>query len=279
LLKRSTVRNRLTYVTRFYEYAKAEGWIGSLPFGFESRTVRSRSSGTMRVRDVMPRAHKGLPQFLSKAEIAALLAATTNKHHGIILRLALGTGLRREELATFPARYVVDPDRSCTRNRNISVHLDPGDGSGMKTKGGRSRTIFMSRELMKDLHEYLALRRGERASLRKLRHHTLFLNQAGAPYGLDGKSLDRIVREIGAKVGLDVWTHKLRHSYATHTLAMLQSRRRENRVEPLVFLQRQLGHASIQSTLIYLHLIHELVDDAVIAYDAELDAFTGAAGG
>jgi integrase/recombinase XerD len=60
---------------------------------------------------------------------------------------------------------------------------------------------------------------------------------------------------------------------------MLQSRRRENRVEPLVFLQRQLGHASIQSTLIYLHLIHELVDDAVIAYDAELDAFTGAAGG
>ncbi len=54
---------------------------------------------------------------------------------------------------------------------------------------------------------------------------------------------------------------------------------RENRVEPLVFLQRQLGHASIQSTLIYLHLIHELVDDAVIAYDAELDAFTGAAGG
>jgi integrase/recombinase XerD len=41
----------------------------------------------------------------------------------------------------------------------------------------------------------------------------------------------------------------------------------------LVFLQRQLGHASIQTTMVYLHLVNELADDAVLAYDEELNVF------
>ena len=41
--------------------------------------------------------------------------------------------------------------------------------------------------------------------------------------------------------------------------------------EPLVFVQRQLGHSSIQTTMVYLHLINERADDAVLAYDDELN--------
>jgi integrase len=63
----------------------------------------------------------------------------------------------------------------------------------------------------------------------------------------------------------------LRHTYATYTLAALQ-RTRSNGVEPLVFLQRQLGHSSIQNTMVYVHLINELADNAVLAYDAELNS-------
>ena len=66
------------------------------------------------------------------------------------------------------------------------------------------------------------------------------------------------------------WTHLLRHTYATRTLAALQRARDHNRIEPVVFVQRQLGHASIQTTMVYLHLVQNLADDAVLAYDDEL---------
>ena len=66
----------------------------------------------------------------------------------------------------------------------------------------------------------------------------------------------------------------LRHTYATHTLVMLQ--RNRGSLDPLVFVQRQLGHSSIQTTMVYLHLVNELADDAVLAYDDELNEGLGA---
>ena len=61
----------------------------------------------------------------------------------------------------------------------------------------------------------------------------------------------------------------LRHTYATHTLHAMQ--RVGVGIDPLIFVQRQLGHASIQTTRVYLHLLHERADDAVLAYDDELN--------
>ncbi len=55
----------------------------------------------------------------------------------------------------------------------------------------------------------------------------------------------------------------------THTLCALQ--RAETKLEPLVFVQHQLGHASIQTTMVYLHLVHERANQAVLAYDDELN--------
>jgi integrase/recombinase XerD len=231
------------------------------------------------VRDVMPRVHKDLPRFLSAEQVKALVTGATNPHHRMIIRLALGSGLRKEELATFPAAYVFDPDRAGAKGRNIRVNLAPSDGHGMKTKGGKPRVIYVSRCLMKDLYHYSVHYRGQRASLSKDVHRPLFLNQAGLPFSADGKSLDRIVRLIGQKAGFKVWTHMLRHTYATHTLVVLQRNRAANRIEPLVFLQQQLGHASIQTTMVYLHLINELADDAVLAYDDELNELVGGADG
>ena len=41
--------------------------------------------------------------------------------------------------------------------------------------------------------------------------------------------------------------------------------------------QRQLGHSSIQTTMIYLHLVNEMADEAVLAYDDELSEMAGVA--
>lgn len=287
-LARSTVRNRLLYVCEFYSFAQRQNWIDKLPFGYETRRVlrgggflahADASGGRATARDVMPRVHKGLPKFLSAEQIQALLAAATNPHHRMILRLALGTGLRREELATFPRAYVFDPDLVGRPERNIRVCLDPRDGHGMTTKGDKPRDIYIGRRLMKDLNHYAVHYRGLRSSLSRNPRAALFLNQSGEPFSADGKSLDRIVRQIGEKAGVRTWTHLLRHTYATHTLIALQRSRDRNRIEPLVFVQRQLGHASVQTTMVYLHLVHDLADDAVLAYDDELNELAKAPDG
>jgi integrase len=285
-LARNTVRNRLLYVCEFYAFALRQQWIARLPFSYEARRGgrergflgHLRRGQHISARDVMPRAHQNLPKFLSAEQIKQLLAAATNLHHQMIIRLALGSGLRKGELATFPLAYIFNPDRG-NDSRNVRIDLEPSDGNGIKTKGSRTRAIFVSRTLMRDLHQYVVHHRGERASLSKEPQRQLFLNQDGNPYSADGKSLDRIVRMIGQKAGFRVWTHMLRHTYATHALVALQRHREGNRLEPLVFLQKQLGHASPQSTLIYLHLIQELADQAVLAYDEELDELTRGSNG
>lgn len=156
-----------------------------LPFAYEERSVKREtdffahvdaSGGKAMANDVMPRRHEALPKFLTLAEIKALLAAAENPHHRIMIRLALHTGLRREELAAFPLAYVFDPDRAVRTERNLRIRLDPFDGSGMVTKGSLPREIYVSRLFMAELYRYVSKVRGERASLSKTSQTPLFLN-------------------------------------------------------------------------------------------------------
>ncbi|AYF88136.1 site-specific integrase [Pseudomonas sp. DY-1] len=281
----NTTYQRLHYICEFYEFALKQGWVKRLPFTYEERTVRRQtgflahldaSGGKAMVNDAMPHRPKALPKFLSMAEVKALLAAVENPHHRMMMRLALQTGLRREEIATFPLTYVFDPDKGGKTERNLRIHLDPSDGSGMATKGSKPRKIHVSRKFMAELYRYVTKVRGERASLSKTPQRALFLNQFGEPYSEDGKSLNRIISEAGKRAGIKVHTHMLRHTYATHTLVSLQ-RTPESGLEPLVYVQRQLGHSSIQTTMVYLHLVNEMADQAVLAYDDELNALAEAA--
>lgn len=277
-LARGTTRQRLHYVCKFYEYAQKQEWVSRLPFGYEERPAKREpsflahvdaSGGKAMANDIMPRADRILPKFLSMGEIRKLLMAADNPHHRMIIRLGLQAGLRREEIATFPLAYIFDPEKSGRRERNILIRLDPFDGHGIKTKGSKPREIYISRRFLADLYRYVVQVRGERASLSGSKHKPLFLNQFGEPYADDGKGITRIVENIGKRAGIKVYTHMLRHTYATHTLVALQ--RNRGGVEPLVYVQRQLGHESIQTTMVYLHLVNELADEAVLAYDDELN--------
>jgi site-specific recombinase XerD len=278
-LARSTTRQRLLYVCEFYKYAERQGWINRIPFSYEERrTTRPAGflahldarGGRAMTNDVIPHQHRTLPKFLAMYEIKALLAVVENPHHRMMIRFGLQTGLRREEIASFPLAYIYDPNNSGKKERNIRLCLDPKDGSGMLTKGSKPRDIYISRHFLSELHRYVVQIRGERASLSQNQHKPLFLNQFGKPFADDGKGIERIVRKIGARIGIKVYPHMLRHSYATHTLSALQKTR--DAIDPLVFLQRQLGHSSIHTTMVYLHLVNELADEAVLAYDDELNA-------
>ncbi|MEQ7921285.1 site-specific integrase [Xanthomonas sp. WHRI 1810A] len=277
-LARNTTRQRLTYICKFYEFALGKSWVKRLPFGHEERTVQrgstflehiDASGGKALVNDVMPRRYKALPKFLSMAQVKSLLEAIENPHHRIMVQLALHTGLRRNELATFPVASVFDPDKIGGTERNFRIQLNPQDGNGMETKGSKERYIWVTRKFMSKLYRYVSKVRGERSSLGQ-DQNAMLLNHLGEPYGSAGKSLNRIIKEAGKRAGIEVHAHMLRHTYATHTLVNLQ-RNPRNGLDPLVYLQRQLGHSSIQTTMVYLHLIDEIADNAVLAYDDELN--------
>ena len=283
-LKRNTVRHRLVYVCEFYVYARSQGWVARLPYSMEIRHLCQQggflshveaSNERVEVRSVMPRKHQDLVKFLTKSQGEDLIGAAKNVHHEAIIRLALGTGLRREELATFPLAYVFDPDKAGVPTRNVRCTLDPSDGSGMQTKGSKARVIYMTRSLMKHLHRYAIHHRRARASQETKEYPNLFLNERGQPWAKNGKGIEAMVRKLGKAIGIAVHPHMLRHTYATQMLIALQRNRKNNRIEPLVFIQGQLGHASIHQTTQYLHLVNELADDAVLAYDDELNDFEG----
>jgi site-specific recombinase XerD len=275
-LARSTTCQRLLYVCKFYEFSLKTNWITNLPFGYEERNVARNSSffahlysgTTSKANDIMPRRHQTLPKFLNRQQIRCLLQKADNPHHRMIIRLALQTGLRREEIATFPIQYIFDPDDLNPNERNIRIYLDPYDGYGILTKGSKPRHIYISRRFLSELNTYKLKIRGERASLSTNDENQLFLNKFGRPFAQDGKKIEGIVRDIGKKAGIKLHPHMLRHTYATHTLSALQNT--HGSIDPLVFVQRQLGHASIHTTMIYLHLINELADNAVFTYDDEL---------
>lgn len=273
----STTRQRLHYVCQFYLYAHSRKWIENLPFHLEDRRVNKKqkflahidSTGGFTSRnDIMPSQHQKLPKYLKSDQAKNLILTTRNPHHRALIEFALHTGLRREELATFPLAYVEKYMYSEEIDKNIKIILNPQDGHGIRTKGSKEREIFISIAGMSAIVRYLKFHRNERVLDRTSQSKTLFVNKNGYPYSGDGKGIEKIVRNCAQKAGIKAYPHMLRHTYATQTLLALKAH--SPSIDPLIFLQRQLGHASIQTTAIYLHLIDEMAETAILSYDEEL---------
>jgi len=89
-------------------------------------------------------------------------------------------------------------------------------------------------------------------------HQQLLTGRDGRPLGTHGLNL--LFHRAAKKAGLErdgVTLHTLRHSFATMLL--------HKRVD-LVSLQRLLGHSTLESTSIYLHLDMSRLRDAVQAH-------------
>ena len=74
-----------------------------------------------------------------------------------------------------------------------------------------------------------------------------------------------------AESALSCGSAHVRHTYATHMLKGLLERK-SSKFEPLMYLQARLGHSSITTTMKYLHLVNDLVDDLSIEYQQQIDA-------
>ncbi len=219
-LDRRTLHNHASALRAFFKYWARHG-----------RVQRNPLAGMP-----LPKLEKRLPQFLTEAQMKALLAgpqrllenqsidAFTAWRDRLVMELLYGGGLRVSEL----------------------VNLNHGD---IDPESGVARVMGKGRkERLCPLGQVAA------AVLRKFRDE--FTGEAGptAPVVINPNQSRMTVRAVQlmlkrylslAELPLDLTPHKLRHSYATHLL---------NAGADLRLVQELLGHASLASTQIYTHV-------------------------
>jgi site-specific recombinase XerD len=169
--------------------------------------------------------HKTLPEILTREEAQLLIYNCANVKHKAFFLLAYGAGLRVSEIA---ALRVKDID-----SKSMRIFVRGG-------KGGKDRYTLLSGECLCALREYWSVYRPKHPE------GWLFLG-AGKHTHItsDGIAIafKAHIKRLG--IGKNVSFHSLRHSFATHLLedgaAIFQ-------------IKELLGHASLGSTAVYLHL-------------------------
>lgn len=173
-----------------------------------------------------PRREKKLPVVLSQQEVERIINATSNIKHRAILMLTYSSGLRRQELQMIKPQ-AIDSTR-------MQVHVVQG-------KGKKDRYTILSSKTLDLLRLYFKY---ERPSV------FLFESQGKKGIHLSDTTLENIIKKSASKarIGKNVSFHTLRHSFATHLL--------ENGVN-IKLIQQFLGHTSLTTTSVYLHLANE----------------------
>lgn len=180
----------------------------------------------------LPRLSSELPDVLTIQEIDAMIAAIppekdeSLRNHAIIETL-YGSGLRVSELVAA---------RISRLNLREEVLIVEG-------KGNKQRMVPLSPAAISLIKEYLPTR--ERLNIKPAGQDVIFLNRRGAP--LSRVMVFYIIRDLAAMAGITktVSPHTLRHSFATHLLEGGANLRA---------IQEMLGHESIATTELYLHL-------------------------
>jgi integrase/recombinase XerD len=272
-----TINSRLRTICSFYRWAHEQEIIERLPFDLEEVNVRKRggsdffahvdvSGNKQQSPDIMLREKKKPFQVLTTGQIHTLLTSMENETHRLIVRLGLQTGMRADELATFPASYVID----CNTRRDIrNIVVTLLDPTEMRTKGSVPRKIHIPKVLMDDLWQYKVLERPGRLPDDHEPPSALFLTECGNPYR--SSAFWSIFHRMSKKLGFKVGPHLLRHSYATHTLNALRKHTEVGNV--LLYLRDRLGHASINTTMQYLHLLDSIQDEILDEYQERINAF------
>ena len=242
-----TVRRRLSSISGLFAFLQARGDVEAnpVPRGLPTRRERQRP------RQGVPlvRTPRTLPRILQPVQVDALLAALrTHRDRAMCEAMVLG-GLRRCEVLGLRLE-----DLQVAARR---VFIAEG-------KGGHQRQIPVSGRFFASVAAYLESERPPGIGTDRL-----FVVLKGPYRGrrpLSAAGLDQILESARQRAGLGkVTCHQLRHTCLT--------RLREAGMA-LEAVQAQAGHASIESTRIYLHLADDWLASqyrrAAEAIDAQL---------
>jgi len=207
--KPATVRRDLTAVSRVLDHAEACGWREGNPILSKRRLLKER-------RD---------PIVLPEPEDIEAVIASASPRFGALIRAALLTGCRQDELVTATWRAFSDAQRTLQ----------------VRGKGNKLRTIELS----------LAAWTHIRTQPRTLgRTGLIFCHEGGATFAeaaSDFTHVRRAALSLAKKQGRELARfrfHDLRHVFAVWAL-------RDGAMD-IYTLSRHLGHTSVKTTEIYL---------------------------
>lgn len=189
-----------------------------------------------------PKTGRKLPDTLSVVEIDSLIAAidlTSNEgeRNRAMLELLYGCGLRVSELVAL----------------KISDLFFEEGFIKITGKGNKQRFVPIG-DLSKKYIEIYKETIRVHLNIKKGFGDTLFLNRRGSQ--LTRAMIFTIIKDLALKIGLvkKISPHTFRHSFATHLL--------ENGAD-LRSIQLMLGHESITTTEIYLHLDRKYLTEVI----------------
>jgi len=169
-----------------------------------------------------PRVERHLPVVLSQEELGRVFEHVRNLKHRTVLMMLYGGGLRLSEALGL---HVEDVDG--TRG---AVHVRQG-------KGKRDRYVELSPTLLEALREYW----------RAYRPKSWLFPGEDPDRPMHPTAVQRSFKlaRLQARIAKPVSPHTLRHCFATHLLEAGRNLRE---------IQLQLGHGSLNTTAIYLHV-------------------------
>lgn len=189
-----------------------------------------------------PKTGRKLPDTLSLEEIDLLIGAidlssNEGERNRAMVETLYGCGLRVSELVSL----------------KISDLFFDEDFIKITGKGNKQRFVPISSATKKYIHNYRDLVRNHQ-TIKKGFEDTLFLNRRGGQ--LTRAMVFTIIKDLAVSINLtkSISPHTLRHSFATHLL--------ENGAD-LRSIQLMLGHESITTTEIYVHLDRKYLTEVI----------------
>lgn len=191
-----------------------------------------------------PRLGLHLPEVLTLEEIDSMIASIDYskeecQRDRAMMEVLYGCGLRVSELIGLEISR---------------TYLDDGFLI-VRGKGNKERMVPMSETSIEEINGWLADR--ERMKVKPGDENILFLNRRGGR--LTRQRAFQIVKGLAEAAGVrkTISPHTLRHSFATHLLEGGANLRA---------IQQMLGHESIATTQIYIHLDASTLRSDILAY-------------
>ena len=221
--KQKTVKRKIASVKAFYNYLEQEEIFEENPL----RKIRVKFKEQMTLPRIIPRRDiekllNSMYRYLKTVRVAERKGALRDLG---VVELCFGTGARVYEISNL---------------REENVDLESGVLKFMG-KGGKERYIQIgSKALVKFLKKYC---REHEESIR--RSGFFFVNENGERYR--EQSIRRMLRKYTERAGIrrKITPHMFRHSFATYLI--------EEGVD-ISCVQQLLGHSSIRTTQIYIHV-------------------------